>query len=200
MTGDLGRYRYSRLISPPGLTTPTGDHTQQDEYRGGRLALRLRSVLQCRRLSISHKAVVEDAAACLFGASSYSHSSFMLVAAAVVAHCSYLSSEIRNQHNATAPATTQAGQVLRPSRARMVACHYEPRLVVQLFCTNGFTGSHCATSSDADCMTTEIAGTSNATIGSGYPRLLNDAQNNFSMLSTHLFFSSLLLYQSQLYI
>ncbi|KAF2192562.1 hypothetical protein K469DRAFT_554654 [Zopfia rhizophila CBS 207.26] len=49
-------------------------------------------------------------------------------------------------------------------------------------CINGFTGRTCATQGDAGCTTTNIAGTANnATIGSGIPRLLSSAQNNFSV-------------------
>ncbi|KAF2741422.1 hypothetical protein EJ04DRAFT_3618 [Polyplosphaeria fusca] len=49
-------------------------------------------------------------------------------------------------------------------------------------CINGFTGSTCGTEGDAGCTTTNVAGTANnATIGSGIPRLLSSARNNFSI-------------------
>ncbi|KAF1958962.1 hypothetical protein CC80DRAFT_546278 [Byssothecium circinans] len=49
-------------------------------------------------------------------------------------------------------------------------------------CINGFTGSTCATAGDAGCTTTSIAGTANnATLGSGIPRLIESAQNQFSI-------------------
>ncbi|KAF2476355.1 uncharacterized protein BDR25DRAFT_349465 [Lindgomyces ingoldianus] len=49
-------------------------------------------------------------------------------------------------------------------------------------CINGFTGKTCGTQTDAGCTTTNIAGTAdNATIGSGIPRLISTAQNNFSI-------------------
>lgn len=47
-------------------------------------------------------------------------------------------------------------------------------------CINGFTGKTCATAGDAGCTTTSIAGTaSNATVGSGIPRLIESAQSQF---------------------
>ncbi|KAF2021819.1 hypothetical protein BU24DRAFT_404776 [Aaosphaeria arxii CBS 175.79] len=49
-------------------------------------------------------------------------------------------------------------------------------------CINGFTGRTCSQQSDAGCTTTDIAGTANnATVGTGIPRLLESAQNNFSI-------------------
>ncbi|KAF2643472.1 hypothetical protein P280DRAFT_253948 [Massarina eburnea CBS 473.64] len=49
-------------------------------------------------------------------------------------------------------------------------------------CINGFTGSTCATPGDDGCTTTSIAGTANnATMGSGIPRLIESAQNQFSI-------------------
>ena len=48
-------------------------------------------------------------------------------------------------------------------------------------CINGFTGRTCATKGDAGCTTTTIAGTSNATVGSGIPRLIESAENQFSI-------------------
>ncbi|KAJ9655774.1 hypothetical protein H2201_008736 [Coniosporium apollinis] len=48
-------------------------------------------------------------------------------------------------------------------------------------CSNGFTGERCTTVSDAGCVTTNIAGVNDATVGSAIPRLLQDAQTNFSI-------------------
>ncbi|KAF2271076.1 hypothetical protein CC78DRAFT_538759 [Lojkania enalia] len=49
-------------------------------------------------------------------------------------------------------------------------------------CINGFTGSTCGTQGDAGCTTTNIPGTANnATVGSGIPRLLTRAQDDFSL-------------------
>ena len=49
-------------------------------------------------------------------------------------------------------------------------------------CINGFTGRTCATEGDAGCTTTTIAGTANnATVGSGIPRLIESAENQFSI-------------------
>jgi hypothetical protein len=48
-------------------------------------------------------------------------------------------------------------------------------------CINGFTGKTCATQGDAGCTTTTIAGTNNATVGSGIPRLIESAENQFSI-------------------
>ncbi|KAF2110179.1 hypothetical protein BDV96DRAFT_651325 [Lophiotrema nucula] len=49
-------------------------------------------------------------------------------------------------------------------------------------CINGFTGKTCGTASDAGCTTANIQGTANnATLGTGVPRLLTSAQNNFSV-------------------
>lgn len=49
-------------------------------------------------------------------------------------------------------------------------------------CINGFTGKTCGTASDAGCTTANIQGTANnATLGTGIPRLLTSARNNFSI-------------------
>lgn len=49
-------------------------------------------------------------------------------------------------------------------------------------CINGFTGSTCATEGDAGCTTTSIGSTAdNATVGSGIPRLIDSAQNEFNI-------------------
>jgi hypothetical protein len=48
-------------------------------------------------------------------------------------------------------------------------------------CINGFTGTTCGTQADAGCTTANIGGTSNATVGSGIPRLIESAMNNFSV-------------------
>ncbi|KAF2709591.1 hypothetical protein K504DRAFT_277822 [Pleomassaria siparia CBS 279.74] len=48
-------------------------------------------------------------------------------------------------------------------------------------CTNGFTGKTCGTQADAGCTTTNITGANNATVGTGIPRLLESAMNNFGV-------------------
>jgi hypothetical protein len=48
-------------------------------------------------------------------------------------------------------------------------------------CINGFTGRTCATQGDAGCTTTTIAGTANATVGSGIPRLIESAEDQFNI-------------------
>ncbi|KAF2839004.1 hypothetical protein M501DRAFT_913348, partial [Patellaria atrata CBS 101060] len=48
-------------------------------------------------------------------------------------------------------------------------------------CANGFTGDRCTTAPDSGCTTANVAGLSEATIGSSIPRLLEDAQQNFSI-------------------
>ena len=49
-------------------------------------------------------------------------------------------------------------------------------------CINGFTGRTCGTESDVGCTTINVADTtSNATVGAAIPRLLKDAQSNFSI-------------------
>ncbi|KAF2681367.1 hypothetical protein K458DRAFT_83944 [Lentithecium fluviatile CBS 122367] len=49
-------------------------------------------------------------------------------------------------------------------------------------CINGFTGKTCATQGDAGCTTTSIVGTANnATVGSGIPRLIQSAEDQFSI-------------------
>ncbi|OJJ34193.1 hypothetical protein ASPWEDRAFT_564371 [Aspergillus wentii DTO 134E9] len=51
-------------------------------------------------------------------------------------------------------------------------------------CTNGYTGSQCATAGDAGCITTQInhgSTSEQATMGSELPRLFEDSQNNFSI-------------------
>ncbi|KAI9708730.1 MAG: hypothetical protein M1820_003685 [Bogoriella megaspora] len=50
-------------------------------------------------------------------------------------------------------------------------------------CVNGFTGSTCQNqTSDPGCVSSDVNGAaSNATIGSAIPRLIQDAQNNFSV-------------------
>jgi hypothetical protein len=49
-------------------------------------------------------------------------------------------------------------------------------------CINGFTGKTCATQGDSGCTTTSIGSTANnATVGSGIPRLIESAQNEFQI-------------------
>jgi hypothetical protein len=49
-------------------------------------------------------------------------------------------------------------------------------------CINGFTGKTCGTEADSACTTTNVEGAANnATLGSGIPRLIDSAQNNFSI-------------------
>lgn len=49
-------------------------------------------------------------------------------------------------------------------------------------CINGFTGKTCATQGDSGCTTTSIGSTANnATVGSGIPRLIQSAQNDFQV-------------------
>lgn len=49
-------------------------------------------------------------------------------------------------------------------------------------CINGFTGKTCATLGDSGCTTTSIGGTANnATVGSGIPRLIESAENQFNI-------------------
>lgn len=170
---------------PPGLTTPTGDHTPTrriSRWPSG-LALAERASMQETEHSKSQGHGRRCCGMPLWGFIILLIVLLLLVAAAVVIPIVLIVlPKIRNQHNATAPATTQAGQC-----AASVTCQnggvaiMNPDSSCSCLCTNGFTGSHCATSSDAACMTTELAGTNNATIGSAIPRLLNDAQNNFSI-------------------
>lgn len=170
---------------PPGLATPTGDHTPTrriSKWPSG-LALAESASMQETEHSKSQGRGRRCCGMSLWGFIILLIVLLLLVAAAVVIPIVLIVlPKIRNQHNATAPATTQAGQC-----AASVTCQnggvaiMNPDSSCSCLCTNGFTGSHCATSSDVDCMTTEIAGTNNATIGSAIPRLLNDAQNNFSI-------------------
>lgn len=48
-------------------------------------------------------------------------------------------------------------------------------------CVNGYTGSTCTTKSSTGCTTTDIDGTSDVTVGSSIPRLIEGAQTNFSV-------------------
>jgi len=48
-------------------------------------------------------------------------------------------------------------------------------------CINGFTGTTCGTQADAGCTTADIGATNNATVGTGIPRLIESAMNNFSI-------------------
>lgn len=51
----------------------------------------------------------------------------------------------------------------------------------QCLCVNGYTGSTCGTASSAGCTTTSAGSMNDATVGSAIPRLLSDAQSNFSV-------------------
>jgi hypothetical protein len=53
--------------------------------------------------------------------------------------------------------------------------------VCSCICTNGFTGSTCQTSGSLGCTTANFTGYSNATLGDAIPRLINQAQTNFSI-------------------
>ena len=49
-------------------------------------------------------------------------------------------------------------------------------------CINGFTGSTCGTNDETGCTTTSIMGTANnATVGSGIPRIVQSASNDFNV-------------------
>lgn len=68
--------------------------------------------------------------------------------------------------------TCENGGVAIPNADRSCNC----------VCINGFTGKTCATAGDSGCTTTSIGGTaSNATVGSGIPRLIESAQNDFKI-------------------
>ena len=61
------------------------------------------------------------------------------------------------------------------------------RNVCSCICTNGFTGSNCTIAGSAGCTTTSLAtlnqspGIDNVTLGQAIPRLISDAQGNFSV-------------------
>jgi len=201
-----GRYPiFLASFPPPVLQRPQVITRQQDEYRGGRLALRLAECASMQETEHS-KSQGRGRRCCgmpLWGFIILLIVLLLLVAAAVVVPIVliYLP-KIRNQHNATAPATTQAGQC-----AASVTCQnggvaiMNPDSSCSCLCTNGFTGSHCATSSDADCMTTEIAWHEQCYYWVSYPspteRCSKQLQHCSRRISSSL---SLLLYQSQLYI
>ena len=68
--------------------------------------------------------------------------------------------------------TCQNGGVAIPNADRSCNC----------VCINGFTGKTCATRGDSGCTTTSIGGTANnATVGSGIPRLIDSAENDFKI-------------------
>ncbi|KAJ4286048.1 hypothetical protein N0V90_013395 [Kalmusia sp. IMI 367209] len=68
--------------------------------------------------------------------------------------------------------TCQNGGVAIPNADRSCNC----------VCINGFTGKTCATEGDSGCTTTSIGGTANnATVGSGIPRLIESAENEFQI-------------------
>lgn len=48
-------------------------------------------------------------------------------------------------------------------------------------CINGFTGPTCAIGGTTGCASTTISGVSNVTLGFAIPRLISDAQSNFSI-------------------
>ncbi|KAJ8114602.1 hypothetical protein OPT61_g3547 [Boeremia exigua] len=49
-------------------------------------------------------------------------------------------------------------------------------------CINGFTGTTCGTNDETGCTTTSIMGTANnATVGSGIPRIVQSASNDFNV-------------------
>ncbi|KAF9734999.1 hypothetical protein PMIN03_007115 [Paraphaeosphaeria minitans] len=68
--------------------------------------------------------------------------------------------------------TCENGGVAIPNADRSCNC----------VCINGFTGKTCATQGDSGCTTTSIGSTANnATVGSGIPRLIESAQNEFQI-------------------
>ncbi|KAK7552310.1 hypothetical protein IWX49DRAFT_424669 [Phyllosticta citricarpa] len=48
-------------------------------------------------------------------------------------------------------------------------------------CANGYTGASCTQASDSGCTTTNMGGSSNATIGSAVPELINNSQASFQI-------------------
>lgn len=67
--------------------------------------------------------------------------------------------------------TCQNGGVAIPNADRSCNC----------VCINGFTGKTCATQGDSGCTTTSIGTANNATVGSGIPRLIDSAENDFQI-------------------
>jgi hypothetical protein len=87
-----------------------------------------------------------------------------------------------NNSNPSAPAPTsgaggnsddcQNGGVAIQSAGQSTTC----------VCINGFTGSTCGTNDQTGCTTTSIMGTANnATVGSGIPRIVRSAANDFNV-------------------
>ena len=48
-------------------------------------------------------------------------------------------------------------------------------------CINGFSGPTCGSAADAACMTADVGGTANATVGAGIPRIVSAAETQFNI-------------------
>lgn len=88
-------------------------------------------------------------------------------------------------NNPAAPAPTSGGQ--NDQCSGIITCQNGGVAILNAdrscncVCINGFTGRTCATEGDSGCTTTSIGPANNATVGSGIPRLIESAQNQFSI-------------------
>ncbi|KAL2180878.1 uncharacterized protein P884DRAFT_168560, partial [Thermothelomyces heterothallicus CBS 202.75] len=103
-----------------------------------------------------------------------------LVAAAVVVPVEFL--VVRKQDKAS-----QTQKELQQCRQELVCANGGTNVVNQGVCScdcvNGFTGPDCTTVDDAGCTTTRLTGSDggNIVVGNAIPRLLNQAQTNFTI-------------------
>ncbi|OCK83804.1 hypothetical protein K432DRAFT_284295, partial [Lepidopterella palustris CBS 459.81] len=169
---------------PPGLATPTGDNTPTrriSRWPSG-LALAESADYHDTQPSKPERRGRRCCGMPLWGFIVLIIVLILLVAAAVVIPVVLIVLPKIKHNHSTPTVTSQAGQC-----AASITCQnggvaiVNPDATCSCLCTNGFTGKQCTTASDAGCSTANLAGEKNATIGSSIPRLLNDAQNNFSI-------------------
>ncbi|KAF2757479.1 hypothetical protein EJ05DRAFT_476731 [Pseudovirgaria hyperparasitica] len=103
---------------------------------------------------------------------------FLLIAAAVVVPVVLIVLP-RQRDSSQASVASQCNTSFSCSNNGVVIT--TPQGSCSCLCKDGFTGERCTTASDASCTTMSIPGVDSATLGNVIPRLLNDANQNFSI-------------------
>lgn len=105
----------------------------------------------------------------------------LLIAAAIVIPLEFLVIRKQNASSAAQAALQQCQSQLTCANG---GTHVVNQGVCSCLCTNGFTGSDCTVPGTTGCTTISLAGNNapkNVTVGNAIPRLLQQAQTNFSI-------------------
>lgn len=103
---------------------------------------------------------------------------FLLIAAAVIIPIVLIVLPKQNLGSGTSAANTQCNSGLTCQNGGVALSSSDG--TCRCVCTNGFTGATCTTAADSGCVSAQVAGVQNATLGSAIPRLL-DAATGFNV-------------------